>query len=242
LHWNGRNWRDVTVKNLPAKTTLNSASAVSAGNAWIAGYYGGGHALILRWNGKSWRRAPIRANARFGFIWEVRAVSSRLAWAVGSPSVLLRWNGSVWANARHPVADELFGVSASARLAVAVGDVGPAGRSVIQAWNGTDWISQRTPAIAGGAILYGAAMAGSKAWAVGSYGANSNLPLILTRIDGAAWTKVGIARTVKAVLYRASAASPRDVWAVGATSPVDPSSPVALRWNGMTWKTVPIPL
>lgn len=241
LHWNGRSWRNVVVKDLPTKATLYSASAVSARCAWIVGF-NGARALILQWNGKSWRRAPIRANARDGMLWEVKAVSSRLAWAVGTPGVLLRWNGSVWANTRHPIADDLYGVGSSARLAVTVGDVGPAGRPIIQVWNGTDWISQHVPAIPGGAGLYGAAATGSRAWAVGSYGPNANIPLILARNDRGAWTKMSIARTIKAVLYRAAAASPRDAWAVGATSLDDPSSPVALLWNGSAWRAVPVPV
>jgi len=44
----------------------------------------------------------------------------------------------------------LFGVGASARLAVAVGDVRLSGRTVIEARNGTSWISEHAPTIRGG--------------------------------------------------------------------------------------------
>ncbi|HUC22250.1 MAG TPA: hypothetical protein VMA73_06040 [Streptosporangiaceae bacterium] len=58
LHWNGRSWRHVASPELTVAGAsdgfLAGVSAISAGNAWAAGYTGGGGGLILRWDGTQW--------------------------------------------------------------------------------------------------------------------------------------------------------------------------------------------
>jgi hypothetical protein len=195
--------------------------------------------VFLHWNGRAWRPGQIRANTRVGIIWDVVTVSGRLAWAVGTPDVLLRWNGSSWAKVRHPATSDLYGIGSRARSAVTVGDAGLAGNALILSWNGTTWSAQHVPAYPGGVILYGAAVSGTKAWAVGVYGPNSNLPVILAR-SGTTWAKMPV--KANGVLYRVAADSARDAWAVGASSLVDPSIPVAVHWNGSSWKATPVHL
>jgi hypothetical protein len=49
--WNGTAWKQVRA---PAGE-FRSVAAISARDAWAAGYSGVNQALILRWNGTSWK-------------------------------------------------------------------------------------------------------------------------------------------------------------------------------------------
>jgi len=64
-------------------------SAVSATDAWAAGYYtkstGVAEPLILHWNGTAWKKVttPAPSGGRYNSLYGVSAVSATDAWAAG---------------------------------------------------------------------------------------------------------------------------------------------------------------
>jgi hypothetical protein len=85
---------------------LTGVSAISASNAWAAGWvYGTGgensNTLILHWDGARWTRVPSPSPVHLGFnmLNGTDALSATSAWAVGSidtGTLILRWNGTSW--------------------------------------------------------------------------------------------------------------------------------------------------
>jgi hypothetical protein len=117
-HWNGTAWKTVTA---PApsgamSTVLQGVSAVSATDAWAAGYSLNSSdvqvPLILRWNGTAWKAVttPAPSGATLSTLTGVSAVSATDAWAVGAynnssgvnKSLILRWNGTAWKKVTSP--------------------------------------------------------------------------------------------------------------------------------------------
>jgi hypothetical protein len=211
LHWNGSGWRSVSLPRLPLAAhegaILNSVSATSPGNAWVAGAFnsefaGPGTGFTLHWNGRSWRRVAS-APASHGDPVQVAATAPGLAWLIGCPcqggpagAVTGFWNGRAWKTVPTPVARP---VSAGVGSAVAA--------------------------------------SGRLAWAAGTYcrkcasGSLGNLPFILrwtgrgwklTKVPGKNITLLGLAVT-----------SARNAWAVGTNS--TSGKTVILHWNGTAW-------
>jgi hypothetical protein len=159
LHWNGKAWRQVTAKALPAKDgLLIGVAATSRSSAFAAGYErakNSGAAVLDRWNGRSWAKAHLPARPAATAVGSVAARSARDAWAIGlycpkkegctgfedQDYMLLHWSGRAWARTAIPVSsrDYLDGLAVvSASDAWAVGGTRP-GSSVILHWNGTAW-------------------------------------------------------------------------------------------------------
>jgi hypothetical protein len=123
---------------------------------------------------------------------------------------------------------------------------------LIEHWNGKAWKVVSTPdRFRNGGWLAGViATSASNVWAVGRYeGTRDVSRLLIEHWTGHGWKIAPTANPVGAEwggwFYQVAAASPKDVWAVGAYGDVatGPYGQVALfeHWNGKAWKQIPAP-
>ncbi|HSR82651.1 MAG TPA: hypothetical protein VLM11_00535 [Streptosporangiaceae bacterium] len=162
------------------------------------------------------------------------ATGARQAWAFGgtnpggpSTPIAARWNGTELTPSALPTGLTGFINDASAPAANDIWAAGQFGRYVLH-WDGQRWriahqwrtgqITGLTAISAGNVWVFGTTTAGSRM--VGTW-----------HFDGTTWRQVtGQAGTI----YRASAASRNDLWAIAANSGHD----VILRYDGRTWSRV----
>jgi hypothetical protein len=201
-------------------STLEGVSAVSATDAWAAGWYlsnsGADEPLIEHWNGTAWTKmkSATPRGAQFTNLYGVSAVSPTDAWAAGYYT-----NGSG--------AQELLLLQCNGTVCRRVPTTLPGG--------------------AAGGDLYGvSADSATDAWAAGYYQNSSgvNEPLIL-HWNGTAWKKVKSTGPIGAQgthLFGVSAVSPKDAWMVGQyTNSSGAAEPLIMRCDGKTCKQVPSP-
>jgi hypothetical protein len=115
--WNGTAWKTVTSPAPSGATSIDvsAVSAVSAADAWVAGYYqnssGTQVPLIMRWNGTAWKTvtSPAPSGATSSGLNGVSAVSAADAWAAGTyndsgviKTLIMRWNGTAWKKVTSP--------------------------------------------------------------------------------------------------------------------------------------------
>jgi hypothetical protein len=163
MHWNGTAWKRLPSPspdaNMGFDDILLGAVALSADNAWTAGFIscgcGPGTSLIEHWNGTAWKRLPSPTPGGGVIARAMAAVSARDVWAVGetgngdslTKTLTMRWNGTAWKQVPSPnpaASDSLSGVAAtSASYAWAVGSSSNRSRNVFMTlilhWNGTAW-------------------------------------------------------------------------------------------------------
>jgi hypothetical protein len=124
-------------------------------------------------------------------------------------------------------------------------------RTLSEHWNGSTWSVVSTPnagtSFGDYDVLRGtAALSESNVWAVG-YAGNASSPndkALIEHWNGAAWSIVPSPNPdYTQDLYAVSAASSRDVWAVGESFNYNPYGYGALieHWNGTTWSAVANP-
>ncbi len=161
------------------------------------------------------------------------ATSARHAWAFGgtdpggpsSSPVAAQWNGSTLTSAVLPCGLPGFISEASAPAANDVWAASQYGRYVLH-WDGRHWL------VAGhwrhGQLTGLTAISASNVWAFGTTVTGSRA-MGTWHFDGTSWLPVpGAARSV----YRASAVSARDIWAIAASRRAD----VIVRFDGRTWR------
>lgn len=169
--------------------------------------------LIEHWNGRQWSRVPSPNATALQTLTSVSAVSGRDAWAVG---------GYVTRD------DEAI-------------------RALIVHWNGTRWSRVPSPnpraSAANGINLLAsvAAVSGGDAWAAGAaVSATVQRPLFL-HWNGTRWSAVPSPRkTGNSQIGSVSAASARDIWAVGTYGDTT-SHALVEHWNGTAWRIVAAP-
>ena len=110
--------------------------------------------------------------------------------------------------------------------------------------NGTTWSVIPTPNTGSNFnSFYGAAASQGYAWGVGMYlNVNYDDRALIESWNGAAWSVDTIPQpgSQRDMLFGASAASPSDVWAVGARQDVNGGfETLAYHWNGSSWSVVP---
>lgn len=121
-------------------------------------------------------------------------------------------------------------------------------RTLVLHWNGTRWV--RVPSPNPGMEDTLASVSGSSpadVWAVGQTVKRNGFPgPLVLRWNGRKWVRAGFrsfGAEVNVDLNAVSARSRRDAWIVGFTN--DPSNgvtkSVAARWNGSSWRVVPVP-
>jgi hypothetical protein len=210
-------WSTVSSPNERGGNVLLGADASDAGHVWAVGrlILRNGAQLqsqILRHDGTAWRTVPLFGFTNDGTLFDVDAVSANEAWAAGS-------------------------------------DYGYPSSTLVARWDGSRWTREPTPNgnPSGGNDLSGIAAAGGTVWAVGTYfesGSWNRRALILQRTGGT-WRRSAAPR-IQATdfLEGVDATGPADAWAVGwSTRDITsaPSVPLALRWNGTRWQSVPLP-
>jgi hypothetical protein len=166
-------------------------------------------------------------------------------------AVVLRHDGTAWRPAPlsgFPANPELRDVDAvSANEAWAVGRSGRGG-TLVARWNGSVWAPQSTPTDNASGQLSGIAAAGSTVWAVGQAvepGSSYNLRALVLQRAGGTWRVASVPRVLgNEFLEGVDATGPTDAWAVGwggADITSATVSPIALRWNGTSWRSQPPP-
>ncbi len=98
-HWDGTRWTRVpsAIPGAPKEPILYGVAAVSAGDAWTAGYWlRPSRTLTYHWNGSRWTDVE---SPDPGLFLAVDASSSSNAWAVGSVGgrmLMEHWDGHTW--------------------------------------------------------------------------------------------------------------------------------------------------
>lgn len=226
-------------------------------------------ALTEHWNGSSWVNVPNPGNTTTlpNTLSGVAALASDDVWAVGTSSgadgflnesLIEHWNGAQWSIVPSPGVPQPSGYdmgSLAGVSALAPNDIWAVGwapdpttlenHALAEHWDGTQWSIVPTPAGPPSQQFNAVtAIAPNDVWAVGSSyaaGATNEQPLI-EHWNGMQWTIVlgSAGPLANTVLNGISAASPSDVWAVGATSDSANATNQAFieHWNGGVWAPV----
>ena len=211
-HWNGTSWQRVTA---PAPVSgyaiqLESVSALSASNVWIAGDYlenGAELTLIEHWTGSAWKvvASPNGAGSPDSELHGITAVSATDAWATGFyfagstyVSLVEHWNGRAWKSVTSPnpsgsTDTYLYGVSAdSAGDAWSVGyyyEPSVGYKTLTEHWTGTAWAVVTSPDPAGisSNYLYGVSAVSGQAAVATGYDFGTADQALAERWNGTRW-------------------------------------------------------
>jgi hypothetical protein len=163
------------------------------------------------------------------------APGRRDAWAFGGSNpggnglpVALRWTGQRWRSSPLPAGLSGFIGDASAPSGADIWTVSYSGGYVLH-WNGTRWlVAKRWQRHS---VLTGVTAVGpADVWVFGTTTAGGR-GMGTWHFDGRSWARVGgLAKDI----YRASAVSRRDIWAVAATS----RGGSVLHYDGRAWRRV----
>jgi hypothetical protein len=265
-----RGWNVIPSANVKgaAHALLDGVSADAANDAWAVGSWFSNpslpnDALIEHWNGSAWKivpGAPISIAGASIALNAVAALKPSDVWAVGTitttpttfsvfQALVEHWDGKKWSRVVSTFSQEVLlqGVSALSDNDVWVVGVGD-GLPFAAHWNGKTWTQFPIPGSFGGAggTFYAVhAISASNVWVVGT----GNEQTLIEHWNGAHWNLipspvVGQTQNLgpSAVLSSITAASAKDLWAVGNYSP-DGFTNVALieHWNGAHWSVVSSP-
>lgn len=260
-------WKKVTSPNpMPDVNDLLSVAAISANDAWAAGYYrnasNNDQPLFEHWNGHAWSIVPS-PNPGYSFIYGIAAIATNDVWAVGAvydsahgvfANLTEHWDGSSWSSIAVPdlgyVNNFLYGVAATSTSDVwAVGTYAKSSSvrgTVIAHWNkaGGSWVLAAGPFKGSGdnALVAIAAITPKNAWAVGAYTA-SHFQTLTEHWTGKKW-KIVASPDVNAngnPLNAIAAVGANDVWALGDFYTGTVFNTLAEHWNGTAWSIVPSP-
>jgi hypothetical protein len=217
------------------RRSLWSVAAVAAGLTGLAVPANASMAVTPRW-----RVSYVSPNNTSGFA-DVVALSVHDVWAAGTIAppgqrlrpILRHWNGKAWGSVALPSKfshAQLFAIAASSRTSVWVfgqwrNAKGVDGHAFALRWNGSwsvlgFWRTYNT--------ITSAIVAGPKdAWIFGEVG--------VRHFNGHAWTSFRLPYS----LFRASAISGNDIWAVGSDKKTQ--APVLSRWHNGVWTVQALP-
>jgi hypothetical protein len=233
----------------PSNAVLQSVSAVSRTDAWIAGYRTVGvdaRSLTLHWDGSSWSAVPSPNIATETALEDVLALGRNDVWAVGEyettnpfvwHTLALHWAGAGWAIV--PTVDATAGVGGLKAL----GGTGPndiwAAGNPTQHWDGHSWQVSPTGIDPSGYLTSVKAFATNDAWIVGDWLADDHAD----HWDGTQWSFVPVPEVPGTPdLEGADGVAPDDLWAVGSeVIDYDKSGTLALHWDGLAWSAYPTP-
>ncbi len=198
---------------------------------------------------------PVSGGPRTTSLTAVATTSPCNTWAVGSyqdSAFIERWNGQKWVIQQQALAggtSNLLGAAATSPTNAWA--VGWHRGVLLEHWNGRVWRIHRNEGVErGGGLEAVAATSSTNAWAVGNYSTSGKgfLTLVM-HWDGHRWrvqhspSEGGSSAFDE--LTSVAATSSRNAWAVGYSctascdsNPVE--SPLIERWNGTSWKIVPI--
>ncbi|WP_147450781.1 hypothetical protein [Streptomyces hoynatensis] len=254
---------DVTSANL-----LGVGGGGGANSTWATGFFipstGPFAPMAVRWDGSGWVQTPVPVEQPDDPT--LRLLSSRLdggiaevapddVWAVGDTgtysaaqgpvayALIEHWNGTSWQQTPTdalPAGSKLFGIAAvSATDIWAGGEI--AGSAGLAHWNGRAW-TPVTPAALSDAnpvswVNSLSAAGPGDVWAVGPVG-------VSIHYDGHTWRKVPLPDLGgdEAWLQNVRTDARFGTWAVGyRVGPDGIRNPLALRWTGTAWESVPVP-
>lgn len=165
LHWNGTNWRPVTLPAAPGFQP-GGVQSTAANDVWIFGQERGGPAEAIRYDGTSWRFQPLPAGNWLDA--STFVLSPADAWLVtggcalnqtpsGCSSTLAHWNGRAWTSARLGVLISglaevggrvwLVGVAGIRSDSEAGGRTAGTGRVVVYRRAGPGWVRSSAPTV-----------------------------------------------------------------------------------------------
>jgi hypothetical protein len=218
-------WTQVPSPNSPGSNELHGADAADLSQVWAVGrvvdfdqHQSPYRSLILRWDGSAWAPSPHPALAGNHALRGVAAVHARNVWAVGTRQ------------------------TASGGL-----------NTLVERWNGSRWSVVASPNGDPGGLNELAGVtdvptAPRGIWAVGyssqANGSYGTVGLILRRASGSWQVLPTPTFTPEDHLEAVDAVSTSSAWTVGwgSTSPFGGTAVgIALRWNGSSWASVPIP-
>jgi hypothetical protein len=249
---------------------LVGISASSKNNAWAVGFLGNPEVanprltpLALHWNGRSWKKVPV-LGGRVGY--SVSAVSTSgaaNAWAIAGnaagTTALLHFNGRRWSVSSYKAPS---GVILSSIATSSAGDAWVVGATSNDVgmftysahWNGRRWYGVSTPQSHDFSQLYGVAVAGKGALAVGQElvdPATFRLDPLIVHFTGKTWHQqkapnpAGQPSDGQSTLAAVSAASSSFAVAVGYYyldgGSCGPLGAEAAVYNGRTWKPAKLP-
>lgn len=142
-----------------------------------------------------------------------------------------QWNGKRWQASALPAGLNGFIVAAAASSASNVWAVGD---GYALRWNGVKW-SVAKIWNTGDGITSIAVVSRNDVWVFGSSSFSGQASLGTWHYDGRRWTKVSAAAGAAAAIYRASAVSESDIWAIT----VSPRGGSLVHYNGTGWENVP---
>ncbi|WP_439656759.1 hypothetical protein ACSHWB_30715 [Lentzea sp. HUAS TT2] len=214
----------------------------------------------------AWRLASIPQSTATSNLWDVAAVDSRNAWAVGfegyhpdqqgtsgSP-MMLRWNGSRWSRTSLPAVQGHVSfqrvAASSARDVWVTGAPWSSDGNVTLVWryNGRTWTEVPYPPGATPSTLSirDLSVVDGHAWLVGHQG---NTP-VFHEWNGTSWQEhqpptecvAGGGFVNFCFINAVKAFAPNDVWAAGNGMWNGYSGPLLFHWNGTAWRAVQIGL
>jgi len=268
LRWTGDEW---TVVDHPPLQSLRGVATIGANDAWAVGFHGN-QDVALHWNGEGWAEVPLAdPGSKYWGVDDLEKSAGGDLWAVGGTvdewagTLVQRWNGEAWQIVSSPPQSDgtgyatLEGVAAvRADLAWAVGESGelpPAGPKdpLVIRWDGHSWQEIETPDVPaeGRPFSYLFAVAGvpsGEAWAVGisnstpGIGGGGDHALALHG-DAEGWSASQLPPLPEdSRLFGIAARSPTEVFAVGSTGFVGTYETLVLRWDGLVWERVALPV
>jgi hypothetical protein len=237
LHWNGKSWAK-SPGYTPVTGELLAISAVSATNAWVAGYTGVASSpgqptttktLLLHWNGKKW----LTVAAPMSGLGEFTAISMRAqsGWLLASTDTdhAWRWDGTNWHLQDLPqffFPDALAEASPASAWAVGTDARTARGKGGVAHWNGHAWQVVQTPqSAANRELLAVAAGPGGQAWVTGGWAPKNLFQGVTTHWTGSAWLP-GPVSDVGDVLASVTFIPGGTAWTAGNR---------IYRWTGKKW-------
>jgi hypothetical protein len=203
-------------------------------------------AIVKRYDGRRWVSVQLPRTYRTADLWAVGGSSPRNVWILGRVTnalggdahvLALRWNGVQWSRlgwwAGNGITSQVLVLSPSDVWAFGIGT---------RHYNGHAWTRYRYHLPYG--LLWASAISPNDIWAAG-YVRATQAPTA-ARWHNGAWTQVPLPAITSSppgpYVTGIYAASDKDVWeGVTVVSVSDRASAQALRWDGTTWTTIPVP-
>ena len=264
LHWDGRQWVQITDSVLTYINNLQGILALATNDVWVVGAQGSigssfppaGQPILIHWDGTAWREDTNLSAVTGGFN-AITATGDSGLWAVGAQdtarTLTAQFHSGQWAVRPTPdvgLPDAQFG-AVDARTPDdiwAVGQYQMVGNSSLayplrEHWDGRRWNFVPDDSNLSGDIRLTSVttLAADNAWAVGVLGDGLGFyGILIQHWDGGQWRTVESTTPLDSTdsgLFGVDAVTTDDIWAVGRNQ----GAPLSQHWDGTRWTTVPLP-